>query len=646
MKRLIILLTLTVTIIAATAQTNDDAIVDSLRREVKKMPHGKERLTKISELVSVSQLQPEGVNDAMMLLDEAKLQKVDTLQAMALTFIVNHHYMYDDRLDSVVYWANYGMKVARKCNEWKMFFEMQYTLVNTYVYNERFEYALDEADNMLVLAKKQGYKEGMVKAYISMSLAYTGTRRWHEADKALKNAHKLMYQSKDLSMQFTVLMQILNYYITIDKYGMMKDILSEIDALVVKMIKEIPGMEITLNDHRLFVEYCHILYWSSIKDFTKAKEHEKLAKLYYSKLSYPNYKPLLINAQCYMLMKMGKYDEALELNDKAIQMAKKTQVMKIVNYMQCLRQRADILYESKQYGKALDIYKKVDFMTDSINNSISEKQIEELSNISRLNTMKAEAERLRGNRILSIAIIMIVVSLLLVVILTRLFLSSIKLKKARANTQKALAEAEEHNRQKDSFFSNMSHAIRTPLNTVVGFSTSLAHDTQLTMEERTQFADIIRKDTELLMYLVNGVLDFSRLEAGMTKWQISRCDIIKICREAIDAAALKWPEANFSIHGNLKPFIINTDAGRMRQVIDSMLTGTVGVNKVEGDVIIYSNVINNEMSLRVVNSPLSLPNPSNEAIQLRHDINRLTLEFFKGKYCQNPISIILRRQSV
>ena len=221
-----------------------------------------------------------------------------------------------------------------------------------------------------------------------------------------------------------------------------------------------------------------------------------------------------------------------------------------------------------------------------------------------------------------------------------------RLKKMREELNEARKVAENSMHLKSLFLSNMSHEIRTPLNALAGFSTSLAHDTQLTMEERTQFANIIRKDTELLMYLVNGVLDFSRLEAGMTKWQITRCDIIKICHEAIDAAALKWPEANFSIHGNLKPFIINTDAGRMRQVIDSMLTGTVGVNKVEGNVIIYSNVINNEMSLRVVNSPLSLPNPSNEAVQLRHDINRLTLEFFNGKYCQNPISIILRRQSV
>jgi tetratricopeptide (TPR) repeat protein len=542
----------------------------------------------------------------------------------------------------VVYWVNYGMKVARKCKKWNLFFEMQYTLVNTYIYNERFEYALDEASNMLKLAQKQGYKDGMVKAYICMSLSYIGTRRWHEADKVLHSAHKLMYQSNDLSMQFTVIMQILNYYITIDKYSMMKEPLKEIDAVIENMIKQTPEMAITLNDHRLFVEYCHILYWSSVKNFAKAREHEKLAKHYNEKLSYPNYKSLLINAQCYMKMKMGRYDEALELNDKALVMSKKN-VVKFANTMQCLRQRADILYECKQYDKALELYKKVDYMTDSINNSISEKQVEELGNISRLNTMKAEAEQLRANRNMAVIIIMAVVILLMVIILARLFMSSLKLKKARLKTQDALAEAEEHNRQKDSFFNNMSHAIRTPLNTVVGFSTSLANDTTLTMEERTQFADIIRKDTQLLMYLVNGVLDLSRLEAGMTKWQISDWDFIQMCRDAIIAAEAKCPEATFAIDSNVDSFIINTDAGRMRQVIDSLLTGTVEMAKVDGKVTMHIHLFDNTLNVRVENSPLALPDQSKEALQLRHDINRMTLDYFKGKYCQNPLGLILRK---
>ena len=224
------------TVFSVAANNNDDSIIVNLRQEVKKMPHGKERLDKILELANLSQLRPEGANDAMLMLDEAKRQKIDSLQAMALAYIVNNHSMYKDNVDSLVYWADYGMKVARKCNDWKMFFEIQYTLTNTFMYKERFEYALDEANKMLTLAKKQGNTDGMIKAYVSMALSYMGTRRWHEANQSLIGAHNLMYKSKDLPLQFTVLMQMLNYEMSVKKYSLMKNTLNEIDTVINKWI--------------------------------------------------------------------------------------------------------------------------------------------------------------------------------------------------------------------------------------------------------------------------------------------------------------------------------------------------------------------------------------------------------------------------
>ena len=68
MKRLMIILALFATVLTAIAQSNDKALMDSLRREVNKMSHGEARLKKAMELVSVSQLSPEGINDAMILL--------------------------------------------------------------------------------------------------------------------------------------------------------------------------------------------------------------------------------------------------------------------------------------------------------------------------------------------------------------------------------------------------------------------------------------------------------------------------------------------------------------------------------------------------------------------------------------------------
>ena len=62
----------------------------------------------------------------------------------------------------------------------------------------------------------------------------------------------------------------------------------------------------------------------------------------------------------------------------------------------------------------------------------------------------------------------------------------------------------------------MSHTIRTQLHSIVGFSRALAIDNELTQTERASFAGIIRLDTARLIYLVNSVLDLSRLEAKMT----------------------------------------------------------------------------------------------------------------------------------
>ncbi len=77
---------------------------------------------------------------------------------------------------------------------------------------------------------------------------------------------------------------------------------------------------------------------------------------------------------------------------------------------------------------------------------------------------------------------------------------------------KELAEQAE---LKQSFLANMSHEIRTPLNAIVGFSNLLADpDNELSEEEKASFIDIIQRNNENLLKLVNDVLEMSRIESG------------------------------------------------------------------------------------------------------------------------------------
>ena len=73
-------------------------------------------------------------------------------------------------------------------------------------------------------------------------------------------------------------------------------------------------------------------------------------------------------------------------------------------------------------------------------------------------------------------------------------------------------KAEESDRLKSAFLSNMTHEIRTPLNAIVGFS-HLIVDSEL-KSEQNQYADIIEKNSNVLLNLFNDILDLSALETG------------------------------------------------------------------------------------------------------------------------------------
>ena len=137
--------------------------------------------------------------------------------------------------------------------------------------------------------------------------------------------------------------------------------------------------------------------------------------------------------------------------------------------------------------------------------------------------------------------------------------------------------AEVANVSKSRFLANMSHEIRTPLNSVLGFSQLLQRDTTLTPQQ-TRHLSTINRNGEYLLRLINDVLDMSKIEASRVQLTLVDFDLRTLLDDMDSVFRLRTDGKglHFTVQvGTEVPTVLNSDAGKIRQVIFNLLGNAV-----------------------------------------------------------------------
>ncbi len=110
-----------------------------------------------------------------------------------------------------------------------------------------------------------------------------------------------------------------------------------------------------------------------------------------------------------------------------------------------------------------------------------------------------------------------------------------KLKKEHEELIKANMVAETSNKLKSTFLANISHEVRTPLNSVVGFSNLLLAD-DITREVREEYFEHITYNSEKLLQIIGDIIDLSRLESSQIEINSEEVAVNQVVKEVLDEA--------------------------------------------------------------------------------------------------------------
>ncbi len=160
-------------------------------------------------------------------------------------------------------------------------------------------------------------------------------------------------------------------------------------------------------------------------------------------------------------------------------------------------------------------------------------------------------------------------------------------KKNAEKLQKTTKELQTLNESKDRFISIISHDLRTPFSSILGFTDILLTDDDISEVKQRQYIGFIQESAQNMLKLVNSILDWTRLQTGRIEYVAERLDVQTVVTNAIQMLTGSALQKNVKLYSTIDHEIyVHGDRNLLLQVFNNLISNAIKFTEDGGEIFI------------------------------------------------------------
>jgi signal transduction histidine kinase len=482
-----------------------------------------------------------------------------------------------DQEQTVVYY-NEALHYSRRSSDHMTMAIIYSQLSNIFRMNGAYEQSMEFIYNSKEQYEKAGYAEGIAWVNFSIGRLYITISLYEEAEQALLRGLEIYRtQPQDIPNRTGAALCLDELALVYVEFGELEKARQHnTQALeVYRELKNAFGISNALK-HKARIEYVSGDRNEAIVQLGKSLRIKK-------RVNDVLGLPAIYSLFGQILSDQGKYSDAIDSLyiglDYALNNDQKTRIVDLN------MQLSKVFYKMGDFEKAYDHQLRQIEVMDVIYGSKATRGMTQLESLYELQTKQKRIESLQQDNLIKelelrrqkITRNLLLIILLLVVIFALLIMKLLlENQRARKELEKSREKLQELNATKDKFFSIIAHDLKSPFNTIIGFSTLMErYSREKDFQKIGDFSGHIREVSIQTFNLLENLLDWSRAQTGKINFSPKPIDIRVSIQNAVD---LLYPQATHKeirIEVETASHTVHADENMIHTVLQNLISNAI-----------------------------------------------------------------------